>query len=181
MAEGIASAVLLGSWAGDVRRLSARACVGELWEAEGRLVAAARQRAAWWRRGVGRGVVGEAVRGKAPAAGEEERRLLEGVREGGAGEVERGLGVEGWCVYGLKGGLGVLVGALEGWVRGVGGVEVVVGAGVREMRMVADGCAAVKVGNAPFVRSIRLTVCGRLLVRLVMMSSYLPMSLLVRP
>lgn len=154
-----------GVWAGAVERLSARACVAALWEAEGRLVVDERRRrhlvAGWGKRWRWGGVVGEMVRaglmggGKGGGGGgggeggeeeEEEGRLLRGLREGEAGRLEERLRMGEMSVYNFSRGLGMLTRALEGKVRGRANVRVVTGAAVTGVVGAREGGVAVTVG-----------------------------------
>lgn len=123
VAEGLASAVVMGVWAGDPGRLSARACVPGLWEAE--------------TRGVGwGGVVGAVCSGVGERV---EGGLVGEVRSGEAGGVERELGMGEVSVYNFVGGMGAFVGALEQAVRGRENVRVEVGADVERIEACSGG------------------------------------------
>lgn len=123
VAEGLASAVVMGVWAGDPGRLSARACVPGLWEAE--------------TRGVGwGGVVGAVCKGVEEPV---EEGLVGEVRSGEAGGVERELGMGEVSVYNFVGGMGALVGALEQAVRGRENVRVEVGGDVERIEACSGG------------------------------------------
>ncbi|KAF9629771.1 hypothetical protein BFW01_g10974 [Lasiodiplodia theobromae] len=157
-ADDFASAVVQGVWAGAVERLSARACVAGLWEAEGRLVEGhgrSRLMAGWLGSRKTRkwgGVVGEMVRagfrGGGGGEGEgEDGRLLRGLREGEAGRLEGRLRMGEMSVYSFSGGLGMLTRALEGEVRGRANVSVVTGAAVTGVGAREEGGVTITVGD----------------------------------